>query len=137
MLVGNPGDKVCPVNGVINLLGRKWVFGILKDMFMGKTHFSQFKEDKPELSNVVLRDTLKFLEDEGLIYKNVDANSNKNTEYYQTSKGKKSNKILYEIVLYGLYVLEADQRSDELKKQLDDEYRQILNIDENIQSYGD
>lgn len=42
MLVGKPGEKACPVNRVINLLSRKWVFGILKDIFMGKTHFSEF-----------------------------------------------------------------------------------------------
>ena len=128
MLVGKPGEKVCPVNGVINLLSRKWVFGILKDIFMEKKHFSEFKEDKPELSNVVLNDTLNFLEKEGLIYKIVNE-SYKDTEYHLTEKGSKFNKILYEIVLYGLYVFEEDLRSDELKKQLAMEYKEILHIE--------
>lgn len=128
MLVGTPDEKACPVNGVINLFGRKWVFGILKDIFMGKTRFTQFKEDKPELSNVVLRDTLNFLEKEELIYKKTD-NKNKNPEYHLTEKGKKANKILYEMVTYGLYVLEADTRSENLKNQIATEYKEILKIE--------
>ena len=128
MLVGTTGEKVCPVNGVINLLSRKWVFGILKDIFMGKHHFTEFKEDKPEISNVVLRDTLVFLENEGLIYKVTREDSYKNIEYYLTEKGEKFNKILYEMVIFGLYVLEDDLRSDKMKKQLKEEYEEILNI---------
>ena len=128
MLVGKPGEKACPVNGVINLLSRKWVFGILKDIFMGKTHFSEFKEDKPELSNVVLTDTLNFLEKEELIYKITNTNSNKKSEYHLTPKGEKFNKVLYEMVMYGLYVLEDDLRSDKLKKQTETEYKEILSI---------
>lgn len=96
---------------------------------MGKTHFSEFKEDKPEISNVVLNDTLNFLEKEGLIYKYVDDKSYKNTEYHLTEKGIKSNKILYEMVLYGLYVLEENKRSDKLKKQISEEYREIFQIE--------
>ena len=95
---------------------------------MGKHHFTEFKEDKPEISNVVLRDTLVFLENEGLIYKVTREDSYKNIEYYLTEKGEKFNKILYEMVIFGLYVLEDDLRSDKMKKQLKEEYEEILNI---------
>lgn len=59
----------CPINCVNDLLSRKWVFGIMKDLFAGKKHFNEFKEDKPTLSNVVLSDTLKYLENQELISK--------------------------------------------------------------------
>ena len=72
----------CPINSVNDLLSRKWVFGIMKDLFAGKKHFNEFKQDKPDLSNVVLSDNLKYLEMNGLIYKNVCDNENRrNTEY--------------------------------------------------------
>ncbi len=32
------------------------------------------------------------------------------------------------MVIYGLYVLEDDLRSDKLKKQIEKEYKEILNI---------
>lgn len=62
----------------------------MKDLFAGKKHFNEFKEDKPTLSNVVLSDTLKYLENQELISKKViEDDSKRNTEYYLTPKGKK------------------------------------------------
>jgi len=63
-----------------------------------------------------------------LIYKTIDNKSNKNTEYHLTEKGNKINLLLYEIVKYVLYVLEDELRSEKLKQQLDEEYKEILNI---------
>ena len=117
----------CPINSVNDLLSRKWVFGIMKDLFAGKKHFNEFKEDKPTLSNVVLSDTLKYLESKDLISKKIiEDKSKRNTEYYLTKKGKKMNKILYEMVIFGLYELESDMRSDEFKKEIKKGYEKIL-----------
>ena len=55
-----------------------------------KKHFNEFKQDKPELSNVVLSDTLKYLEKKELISKNIiEEDSKRNIEYFLTEKGKK------------------------------------------------
>lgn len=117
----------CPINSVNELLSRKWVFGIMKDLFAGKKHFNEFKEDKPTLSNVVLSDTLKYLENQGMISKKIIENDSKrNTEYYLTEKGKKMNKILYDMVIFGLYELEGDLRSEEFKEEIKKGYEEIL-----------
>ena len=81
----------CPINSVYDLLSRKWVFGIMKDLFAGKKHFNEFKDDKPNLSNVVLSDTLKYLENQGMITKKIiEDDAKRNTEYYLTEKGRKN-----------------------------------------------
>ncbi|MBE6510409.1 MAG: helix-turn-helix transcriptional regulator [Methanobrevibacter millerae] len=117
----------CPINSVYDLLSRKWVFGIMKDLFAGKKHFNEFKEDKPNLSNVVLSDTLKYLENQGMICKKIiEDDTKRNTEYYLTEKGKKMNKILYEMVIFGLYELEGDLRDEEFKKEIKEGYEEIL-----------
>lgn len=117
----------CPINCVNDLLSRKWVFGIMKDLFAGKKHFNEFKEDKPKLSNVVLSDTLKYLENKELITKNIiEEDSKRNIEYFLTEKGRKMNKILYEMVIFGLYELEGDLRSDEFKEEIKKGYEEIL-----------
>lgn len=122
-------ENACPINGITELLSRKWVFGIVKDMFSGKKHFNEFKEGKPEMSNASLAKTLKYLENKGIIVKNVlDGDSQNITEYVLTDNGLKMNKMLYEIVLYGLYVLEDDLRSDEYKEEIKSAYKQILDI---------
>ena len=117
----------CPINSVNDLLSRKWVFGIMKDLFAGKKHFNEFKEDKPELSNVVLSNTLKYLENQGMISKTVIEDENRrNTEYFLTEKGKKMNKILYDMVIFGLYELEGELRDDEFKEEIRKGYEEIL-----------
>ena len=117
----------CPINSVNDLLSRKWVFGIMKDLFAGKKHFNEFKDDKPNLSNVVLSDTLKYLENQGLICKKIiEDDTKRNTEYYLTDKGRKMNRILYDMVIFGLYELESDLRSDEFKEEIKKGYEEIL-----------
>ena len=120
-------EGACPINSINDLLSRKWVFGIMKDLFAGKKHFNEFKEDKPELSNVVLSNTLKYLEEQGMISKTVIENENRrNTEYYLTDKGRKMNRILYDMVVFGLYELEADLRDDDFKEEIRKGYEEIL-----------
>lgn len=117
----------CPINSVNDLLSRKWVFGIMKDLFAGKKHFNEFKDDKPNLSNVVLSDTLKYLENQGMISKKViEDDTKRNTEYYLTEKGRKMNKILYDMVIFGLYELEGDLRDDDFKEEIKKGYEEIL-----------
>lgn len=122
-------ENACPITGITELLSRKWVFGIVKDMFSGKKHFNKFKEGKPEMSNASLSNTLKYLENQGIIVKNVlEDDSQTVTEYFLTDKGLKMNRLLYEIVLYGLYVLEDDLRSDDYKEEIKQAYEEILDI---------
>lgn len=122
-------ENACPITGITELLSRKWVFGIVKDMFSGKKHFNEFKEGKPEMNNASLSNTLKYLENQGIIVKNVlEDDSQTVTEYFLTDKGLKMNRLLYEIVLYGLYVLEDDLRSDDYKEEIKQAYEEILDI---------
>ena len=61
------GGPDCPMDATLELIGRKWVVAIIRDMYVGKKHFSQFKENKPNLTNSVLSDTLKFMVEMDLI----------------------------------------------------------------------
>jgi DNA-binding HxlR family transcriptional regulator len=65
----NTEKIVCPVDRTLNLFNKKWSIQIIRDMFFGKKHFKEFKEDKPNLSNKVLSSCLKELEENGLIEK--------------------------------------------------------------------
>lgn len=59
----------CPVDRTLNLINKKWSIQIIRDIFFGKKHFKEFQEDKPNLSNKVLSNCLKELENNGLIEK--------------------------------------------------------------------
>lgn len=62
---------VCPVDKTLNLINKKWSIQIIRDLFFGKKHFKELKEDKPILSNKVLSNCINELEEKGLIEKKV------------------------------------------------------------------
>ena len=109
------GD-VCPIELAMNLISKKWVIQILRDLFFGKSRFNEFKEDKPNLSNKVLSHCLKEMEENKLIkrYESDDI-----IEYKLTSRGNALNKVLYELALFTLSSDLADKYySDEKIIQL-------------------
>ena len=91
--------KSCPLDLVVKLINKKWVIHIIRDLFFGKSRFHEFKEDKPDLSNKVLSNCLKEMEQNGLIHRIVDKCDKRNVRYKLTEKGKSLNKILYEIAV--------------------------------------
>ena len=120
--------NICPVYDTLNLFNRKWVVALIIDLFNGRTHFYDFKNNNPDLSNHVLSKTLKFMESQGLIYKKVIEHQRSSTEYYLTEKGKNLNKIIYAMVLYSLDELSFSKLNDENKRDIKEKYKRSLLI---------
>lgn len=122
----------CPIENTLKLLNRKWTIVLIRDMFLGKKHFLEFKENKRNLSNNVLSDTLKSMEINGLIEKKVYKMGNKSsTEYHLTDRGFRLNKVLFELASFGLDELECGDEGDfEVINMFKDYYSNIFGIDE-------
>lgn len=120
---------VCPVDVTLNLINKKWSIQIIRDMFFGKKHFKEFKEDKPQLSNKVLSNCLKELEENGLIEKVVLNTTPVTTEYYLTEYGKSMNRIVYELAMFTLYDEKDNTYSDETRSELKNTFKEVLEID--------
>lgn len=120
---------VCPVDVTLNLINKKWSIQIIRDMFFGKKHFKEFKEDKPQLSNKVLSNCLKELEENGLIEKVVLNTTPVTTEYYLTEYGKSMNRIVYELAMFTLYDEKDNTYSDEARSELKNTFKEVLEID--------
>ena len=113
----------CPMELALELISKKWVILILRDMFFGKKRFNEFKEGKPNLSNKVLSNCLKEMEENGLISRNSNEN-NQNIEYILTDKGKKLNKVIYELAMFTLTTdLGNDFYDDETKIELENIFK--------------
>ena len=119
---------ICPVDRTLNLFNKKWCIQIIRDMFFGKKHFKEFKEDKPNLSNKVLSSCLKELEENGLIEKKVLNTTPVTTEYYLTEYGQSMNRIVYELAMFTLN--DENSYSDETRAALIDDFRKTLKIDD-------
>ena len=110
-------NNICPIGSTLDYFNRKWIFCILSNIFRGMKHFSEFKKANPTISNHILSETLKYMEKNALIKKTIIEDETKvKTEYSLTEKGKKTNKILYEITSYYFNELNYVEY-DELKKQ--------------------
>ena len=124
-------EDICPVSDSLDFFSRKWVLCILMDMFRGKKHFTEFQESNPTLSNHVLSQTLKYMEDTELIKKETNDEKTRNKTYYVLlEKGLKTNKILYELSVYSLNELECSKLNENIKKEIFDNYKNSLFFNE-------
>lgn len=123
------GNDVCPVNKAVECLNKKWSIEIIRDMFFGKKRFKDFLEGNPNLSNKVLSECLKNLENKGIIEKKVLDSTPISTEYYLTEKGMSLNKVIYEMVLFAIYNDdEGDFAEKETRKNVKNHFKEVLNI---------
>ena len=119
--------NICPVDQSLKLFNKKWHIQIIRDLFFGKKRFKEFKEDNPKLSNKVLTQCLKDLENNGLISKVTFEDNSKLTEYYLTDEGKRMNKIIYEIAMFTLD--KEDVYSEDKRNEIIDLFRNTLEIE--------
>ena len=113
----------CPIEIAMEHINRKWVIQIIRDMFFGKKRFNEFKEGKPNLSNKVLSNCLKEMEENGLITRKT----NDGIEYELTEKGLALNKVLYELVMFTINTdINNRYYDDENKKELKKVFKEIL-----------
>ncbi|WP_407379798.1 winged helix-turn-helix transcriptional regulator [Methanobrevibacter sp.] len=114
---------ICPIEIAMEHINRKWVIQIIRDMFFGKKRFNEFKEGKPNLSNKVLSNCLKEMEENGLISRET----NEGIEYKLTQKGQALNKVLYELAMFTLNTdINNRYYDDENKKELKKVFKEIL-----------
>ena len=123
-LYGNQFERNI-VGSAIKSISNKWTFYILKDLFLGKKRFSQFQENRPNLDNKSLSRCLKSMENNNLIEKRIQDHE---TEYFLTSKGKKLNKVLYELIIFALDTHEEDFYTDNEITFIKETYIDILEI---------
>lgn len=116
--------SACPIELALNLINKKWVIQLLRDMFFGKTRFNEFKEGKPNLSNKVLSHCLKDMEENQLIKRHE---LNDTIEYKLTERGQALNKVLYELAMFTLTTdIANDYYSDEKVTELKSVFKNIL-----------
>jgi len=121
-------NNICPIGKTLDLFNRKWIFCIMSNIFRGMTHFNEFKQANPTISNHVLAQTLKYMEEQDLITKTVVDELHNRTEYALTPKGLRANKILYEITEYYFEELNYTNYDDMEVEELLGEYREIYDV---------
>jgi Predicted transcriptional regulators len=119
----------CPVSKALTFISKKWSIEIIKDMFFGKKRFKEFKEGKPNLSNKVLSDCLKNLENNGIIEKRILNSTPVTTEYHLTELGKSLNRVIYELAIFALDNCENKECEEEnVRIKIKQNFKEALQI---------
>jgi DNA-binding HxlR family transcriptional regulator len=80
-------DERCPVEAVAEIIGRKWVSLIIRDLAKGSLRFGVLQHSI-KISPRVLSARLQELELEGLVHREVFAEVPPRTEYSLTERGR-------------------------------------------------
>ena len=100
MTSSEPVIKKCPVKTAMAYLGQKWTIDIIRDLMFRNRRFSELLTENDGLSNKVLSQRLKQLEEGGLIEKKIVSKTPLKIEYELTERGYKLNKVLYELAQF-------------------------------------
>ncbi len=94
--------KNCPIEATLNIIGKKWSIQIIRDLFKGKTRFTEFLESNPQLSTKMLSLRLKELQKSNIIKKTIKSTTPVTIEYSLTRKGENLNRILFQLAEFSL-----------------------------------
>lgn len=106
-----PYNQNCPVARTLDLVGDRWTLLIIRDLFLGKTRFSQFRESRPAPPPKLLSERLQRLETQGLVERSVYSQRPLRAEYRLTPKGETLSGVVREMVLWGLENTFSDEEA--------------------------
>ena len=91
----------CPVATTVSLIGSKWKLLIIRNLLARPWRFNELKKDLDGISQKVLTDSLRSLENDGLITRAVYPEVPPRVEYSLTELGKSLKPILDSMWAWG------------------------------------
>lgn len=96
------GEHMCPkYEGAMNILGKRWTGLIIHVLMRGAVRFKEIREVVPQMSDKMLSERLKELEELGIIERNVYPEIPVRIEYELTSKGNDLRTVIESIQDWG------------------------------------
>ncbi len=98
-----PKDPVhiqCSIEQTLAVVGGKWSFLVLRELFCGTRRFGELQRKIKGISPKSLTDTLRHLEHQGVLEREAFATVPVTVEYSLTPKGEDLHQILKEMKLW-------------------------------------
>ena len=95
------GTVECRVEKTLNVIGSKWGFLILKNLFSGKKRFGELRRLLHNINAKSLTVSLRSLEENDLINRKVFATVPATVEYSLTAKGDGLKEVIMQMYLWG------------------------------------
>ena len=97
----------CPVATTVQLIGSKWKLLVLRNLMARPWRFNELKRSLEGISQKVLTDALRGLENDGLILRTVYPEEPLRVEYSLTELGETLRPVLKSMESWGLYYKET------------------------------
>lgn len=96
------GEHMCPkYEGAINVLGKRWTGLIINVLLRGAVRFKDIREMVPQMSDKMLSERLKELEELDILERKVYPEIPVRIEYTLTEKGKDLRPVIESIHEWG------------------------------------
>ncbi|MCF6094255.1 helix-turn-helix transcriptional regulator [Microaerobacter geothermalis] len=94
--------RMCPkYEAAIDVLGKKWTGLIIRVLLGGPKRFKEIKEQIPEMSDRMLTERMKELEEVGVVERKVYPETPVRIEYHLTVKGQDLEEVIQSIQNWG------------------------------------
>lgn len=94
--------QLCPIARTLDIIGDRWTLLLVRDLFLGATKFTEFRESSPGMPTKILSDRLKALESHGIIERRMYSEHPLRAEYYLTSLGRSFEPIVTALYEWGM-----------------------------------
>ena len=92
----------CPVATTVSLIGSKWKLLILRNLRVRPWRFNELRKDLEGISQKVLTDSLRSLEEDGIVVRTVYPEVPPRVEYSLSELGESMNPIINAMEAWGL-----------------------------------
>lgn len=102
----------CPVATTVGLIGSKWKLLILRNLLARPWRFNELKKDLSGISQKVLTDSLRSLEDDGIVTRTVYPEVPLRVEYSLSELGESMRPIILAMEQWGIVYQEKVRGTD-------------------------
>ena len=92
----------CPVATTVSLIGSKWKLLIMRNLLARPWRFNELKKDLEGISQKVLTDSLRSMEEDGIIIRTVYAEVPPRVEYSLSELGESMRPIIKSMEEWGI-----------------------------------
>ena len=93
----------CPVATAVSLIGGKWKLLIIRNLRERPWRFNELRRDLEGISQKVLTDSLRQMEDEGLVFRHDYGENPPRGEYGLTELGRQMMPVIDSLADFGVY----------------------------------
>lgn len=91
----------CPMTAALNAIGGKWSLICLYFLDTGTRRFNELRRLMPDVSHKVLTETLRNLEQEGLVVRTVHTLAPSHVDYEISAHGESVRPLIHAVRMWG------------------------------------